>query len=85
MNELGIQMIFILSPPANGRAERAVGTFQDRLVAELRLAGTINIDDANQVLKGFLPRFNDRFKVPSQESEVTHPAVAEGMCLKKIL
>ena len=32
MDELGIQMIFALSPQAKGRVERASGTFQDRLL-----------------------------------------------------
>ena len=36
MEELGIQMIFALSPQAKGRVERAAGTFQDRLVTGLR-------------------------------------------------
>ena len=39
MDELGIQMVFALSPQAKGRVERTAGTFQDRLVTELRLAG----------------------------------------------
>ena len=39
MAELGIQMIFALSPQAKGRVERAAETFQDRLITELRLAG----------------------------------------------
>ena len=39
MEELEIQMIFALSPQGKGRVERAAGTFQDRLVTELRLAG----------------------------------------------
>ena len=52
MDELGIQLIFALSPQAKGRVERAAGTFQDRLVAELRLSGATTIDDANHVLEG---------------------------------
>ena len=32
MDELGVQMIFALSPQAKGRVERTAGTFQDRLV-----------------------------------------------------
>ena len=65
--------------------ERAAGTFQDRLVTELRLAGAITIDDANRVLEGFLPRFNGRFKVPARESEVAYRAVNEEMCLERVL
>ena len=64
MDELGIQLIFALSPQAKGRVERAAGTFQDRLVTELRLAGATTIDDANRALADFLPRFNSRFKAP---------------------
>ena len=39
MDELGIQLIFALSSQVKGRVERTAGTFQDRLVTELRLAG----------------------------------------------
>ena len=39
MDEFGIQMIYALSPQARGRVERAAGTFQDRLVTELRTRG----------------------------------------------
>ncbi len=37
LQELGIRQIFARSPQAKGRVERAAGTFQDRLVTELRL------------------------------------------------
>ena len=79
MDELGVQLIFAQSPQAKGRVERAAGTFQDRLVTELRLAGATTIDDANRVLEGFLPRFNGRFKVPARESEAAYRAVDEGV------
>ena len=85
MDELGVQLIFAQSPQAKGRVERAAGTFQDRLVTELRLAGATTINDANRVLEDFLPRFNGRFKVPARESEVAYRAVNEEMCLERIL
>ena len=85
MDEIGIQLIFARSPQAKGRVERAAGTFQDRLVTEMRLAGATTIDDANRVLEGFLPRFNGRFKVPARESEVAYRAVTEEMCLERVL
>ena len=37
MDEMGVQVIFALSPQAKGRVERTAGTFQDRLITELRL------------------------------------------------
>ena len=64
MAELGVEQIFARSPEAKGRVERANGTFQDRLVTELRLAGARTISEANQVLWAFLTRFNKRFGVP---------------------
>ena len=66
MEELGIQMIFALPPQAKGRVERAAGTFQDRLITELRLAGATNMEQAKAVLKQFLPRFNRRFQILAQ-------------------
>ena len=53
-------------PQAKGRVERAAGTFQDRLITELRLAGATTMEQAKAVLKQFLPRFNRRFQVPAQ-------------------
>ena len=52
MDELGIQLIFALSPQAKGRVERAAGTFQDRLVTELRLSGATTIEQANTRIGG---------------------------------
>ena len=66
MAELGVQVIFALSPQAKGRVERTAGTFQDRLITELRLAGATTVEQAGAVLKQFLPRFNRRFGVPAQ-------------------
>src|SRR3989338_2404130 len=37
--QLGIELIHADSAPAKGRIERLFGTFQDRLVKELRLEG----------------------------------------------
>jgi hypothetical protein len=62
--ELGIESIPAASPQAKGRIERLWGTWQDRLVAELRLAGAHDRASANRVLAAFLPRFNRRFAVP---------------------
>ena len=68
LEELGINSIAANSPQAKGRVERLWGTFQDRLVSELRLAGADNMDQANRVLKVFLPDYNRRFKVQARES-----------------
>jgi hypothetical protein len=64
LEELGITAIPAHSPQAKGRVERLWGTFQDRLVTELRLADVRTLDDANAFLNAYLPRYNARFGVP---------------------
>lgn len=59
----GIAWIGARSPQAKGRVERLWGTAQDRLLAELRLAGAATIDEANVVLADYLPRHNRRFAI----------------------
>ena len=85
MDELGMQMIFALSPQAKGRVERTAGTFQDRLVTELRLAGASSIGEANGVLEQFLPRYNRRFRVPPQCSESAYRPVEPELSLEQVL
>lgn len=64
LEELDIGSIAARSPQAKGRVERLWGTFQDRLVSELRLAGAGTLQEANRVLWDFLPRYSKRFAVP---------------------
>ncbi len=85
MDELGIQMIFALSPQAKGRVERTAGTFQDRLVTELRLAGAGSISEANGVLEQFLPRYNRRFRVPPQCPESSYRPLGPELSLEQVL
>ena len=85
MDELGIQMIFALSPQAKGRVERSAGTFQDRLVTELRLAGASSIGEANRVLEQFLLRFNQRLPVPPQHPEPAFRPLGPELCLEQVL
>jgi transposase len=88
LGELGVHQIFAWSPQAKGRVERAGGTFQDRLVAELRLAGACTMDEANRVLMDFLPRFNEHFGVsPAQTISAYRPLdpeldLAAVLCFK---
>lgn len=70
LEQAGIGWIGARSPQAKGRVERLWGTLQDRLVAELRLAGAASIGDANEILAGYLPRHNGRFAVPAADPVV---------------
>ena len=85
MGEIGVQLIFARSPQAKGRVERTAGTLQDRLVTELRLAGSTTIDDANRVLNDFLPRFNERFRVPSERKDTAYRVPDPELCLDTVL
>lgn len=61
MEELGVRQIAAHSPQAKGRVERLWGTFQDRLVSELRLANACNLERANEVLDRVVRDHNRRF------------------------
>jgi len=61
MDELGIKIIKVYSPQAKGRIERVWGTFQDRLIFELRLKNIKNRDEVNKFLSVFLKDFHRKF------------------------
>lgn len=69
LEELGIELIAARSPQAKGRIERLWETLQDRLVKELRQAGANQREQANQVLKNYLPKFNARFRLEAAQVE----------------
>ena len=69
LRELGVTIHFARSPQGKGRVERQNGTFQDRLVSELRLAGAKTLEEANRVLRRYVVDHNRRFAVHPKESE----------------
>jgi len=85
LGELGITQISAHSPEAKGRVERANGTFQDRLVSELRLAGASTLAEANEVLADFLPRFNQRFGVAAAQPDVVYRPLDPELDLAGVL
>jgi transposase len=85
MRELGVTQVFARSPEAKGRIERANGTFQDRLVSELRLAGATTIDEANHVLEEFLARFNEHFGVPASQPESAYRSLGGQLDIDGVL
>ena len=64
--ELGITIIKAYSPEAKGRVERSHGTYQDRLVKELRLAGIETIAASNELLPQFCQQLNQKFAVAAR-------------------
>ena len=85
LQELGIRQIFARSPQAKGRVERAAGTFQDRLVTELRLSDARTMDQATAVLQDFLPRYNARFAVQPEHPEPAYRPADPDLILSEIL
>lgn len=85
LKTLGIRHILARSPQARGRSERAFGTIQGRLPAELRVAGIKNYDEANRYLdKKFVPDFNRHFTVEPSEGETAFVEMA-GLDLNLLL
>lgn len=79
LRSLDIHLIGARSPQAKGRVERLFGTLQDRLVKELRRAGAESLDEANVVLRKYLPRFNKRFtKPPAQSGTAYRPQLSRA-------
>jgi len=78
LDHLGIELIQADSPQAKGRVERLFGTLQDRLVKALREANAQTLAEANQVLREYLPKHNQRFmKKPAQEGSAFVPWLPE--------
>lgn len=88
LQELGIVSVRAHSPQAKGRVERLFGTLQERLGAELRLAGVTTLAGANRFLPGFVGRYNRQFAVEAAEPGQAYRAlpgdwqVEEVFCFK---
>lgn len=63
-DKLGIEIITTSIAQAKGKIERLFGTFQSRLVAELRFNNITTIEKANQFVKEYLPVYNKQFALP---------------------
>jgi len=88
LEQLGVTLILAGSPQAKGRIERLWGTFQDRLVSELRLAGAKTPPQAQAVLDRYLPVHNRRFSKPARNAEpawrkVSSLQIQQALCFKE--
>ncbi len=54
-------------------------------MVELRLAGACTLEEANQVLADFLPRFNQSFGVPAAQPESAYRPVDPELDLGSVL
>ncbi len=85
LKELGVEVIHAHSPQAKGRIERLFGTFQDRVVKEMRLRGISTLEEANSFLEDYLPLYNRRFSVCPKEGGNFHRPLGKGLNLDTIL
>jgi transposase len=68
LEQLGIQLIAAYSPQARGRCERLFGTWQGRLVAELRSRQITTLEATNRFLASqWLGIHNRKFQVATQQ------------------
>jgi len=79
LDELGIQVLYALSPQAKGRVQRLWGTLQDRLVSELRLVQAATIEQANAVLLRYRKDHNARFAIPPEDANAAWRACPPGV------
>ena len=85
LDELGVEVIHAYSPQAKGRVERVFGTFQDRVVKEMRLAGVTNITEGNAFLDGYLPEYNRKYAKEAAQKADFHRPVVDKRALDTIL
>src|SRR3989304_3381607 len=85
LNELGVRLIIAGSPQAKGRIERLFGTFQDRLLKDLKLHEPSSIEEANKYLHNvFLSKFNKRFTKDPENPEPAWRVVPKEINLDSV-
>ncbi|HLC17173.1 MAG TPA: ISNCY family transposase, partial [Thermodesulfovibrionia bacterium] len=85
MKELGVKVIHALSPQGKGRVERVFGTFQDRVIKEMRLKGVSSVEEGNEFLKEYLPEFNKKFGCKPMKEENLHRSMPKEKDIEDIL
>lgn len=69
MQFLGVDLIRAGSSQAKGRIERLWNTLHDRLRTEFRRHNITTIENANEFLKTYIPKFNKKFSVEPQDKK----------------
>lgn len=84
-HQLGIEIETSSVPQAKGRIERLFNTLQSRLIPELRLAGIHNIEEANEFLKLYIKKFNERFSLPINSTKTVFEKQPSSTRINEIL
>jgi hypothetical protein len=86
MQTLLVGTIFADSPQARGRGERINGSFQGRLVAELRRKGIKTATAATEYLnRVFIPKYAKRFGVAPRDPSPAFKPVPKDIDLRHVL
>lgn len=85
LNTLDIRWIGANSPQAKGRIERCNRTLQDRLVKELRIKKIKTIDEGNEFLKEYIPKFNQIFSKKAIKDVNLHRSLDGQLDLSRTL
>jgi hypothetical protein len=80
-----VEVIHANSPQAKGRVERLFKTLQDRLIREMRLLGVTSVDEANEFLESYLPKYNRRFRKEARLNADLHRPAPHSRELDRIL
>lgn len=87
-HNLGVDIKTTSIAQAKGRIERLNQTFQSRLPIELRRAHITDIESANEFLKSYLKKFNDRFALRLNTTKSvfeTQPSIEKINCTLAVL
>ena len=82
--KLDVRIIAAHSPQAKGRVENKHRLTQDRLIKEMRLDNISTIEEANEFLKTWLAKINQRFSVAAASPDDMHRAVTDGLDLRTV-
>ena len=87
-HNLGVDIKTTSIAQAKGRIERLNQTFQSRLPIELRRAHITDIESANEFLRSYLKKFNDRFALRLNTTKSvfeTQPSIEKINCTLAVL
>ncbi len=82
---LGIKLTTTSIPEAKGKIERLWSTFQDRLLNEMALLNIQSLEEANQFLVTYLPKYNQKFAFPLEDTKSVFEKLTKETNLEHIL
>lgn len=85
MDYLGVELIHAGSSQAKGRVERLWNTLHDRLRTEFRRHNITTIEEANEFLKTYIPKFNKKFSIEPKNKKSSFMELPEYVNLDYLL